>query len=41
MYWGFLEVLKPSETCYVENINSTNFILVQTQIQRIYESTNL
>ena len=23
----------PSETCYVENIKSTNFILVQTQNQ--------
>jgi hypothetical protein len=27
MYWSFLEILKPSETCYVENIKSTNFIL--------------
>ena len=30
-----------SETCYVENIKSMNFILVQTQNPRIYESTNL
>jgi hypothetical protein len=30
-----------SETYYVENIKSTNFILVQTQNPRIYESTNL
>jgi hypothetical protein len=41
LYWSFLEVLKPSETYYVENIKSTNFILVQTQVPRIYESTNL
>jgi hypothetical protein len=27
MYWSFLEVLIPSETYYVENIKSTNFIL--------------
>ena len=27
MYWSFLEVLKPSETYYVENIKSTNYIL--------------
>jgi hypothetical protein len=26
-----------SETCYVENIKSTNFILVQIQNPRIYE----
>ena len=30
-----------SETSYVENIKSTNLILVQTQNPRIYESTNL
>jgi hypothetical protein len=36
MYWSFLEVLKPSETCYVENIKSTNFIL-----GRNTKSTNL
>jgi hypothetical protein len=41
MYWSFLEVLKPSETYYVENLKSTNFISVQTQNPRIYESTNL
>jgi hypothetical protein len=29
MYWSFLEVLIPSETYYVENIKSTNFILGQ------------
>ena len=35
-------VLKSScETYYVENIKSTNFILVQIQNPRIYESTNL
>ena len=27
MYWSFIEVLKPIETYYVENIKSTNFIL--------------
>jgi hypothetical protein len=27
MYWSFLEALKPSETYYVENVKSTNFIL--------------
>ena len=27
MYWSFLKVSKPSETYYVENIKSTNFIL--------------
>jgi hypothetical protein len=36
-----LKVLIPSETYYVENIKSTNFILVQTQNPRIYESTHL
>jgi hypothetical protein len=36
-----LKVLKPSETCYVENIKSTNFILVQTQNPQIYKSTNM
>jgi hypothetical protein len=41
MYWSFLKVLIPSETCHVENIKSMNFILVQTQNPRIYESTNL
>jgi hypothetical protein len=41
MYWSFLEVFKPSETYYVENIKSTNFILVQTQNSRIYEPTTL
>jgi hypothetical protein len=32
------QILKPSETYYVENIKSTNFILAQTQNPRIYES---
>ena len=41
MHCSFLEVLIPSETYQVQNINSTNFILVQTQNPRIYESTNL
>jgi len=36
MYWSFLEVLKPSETYYVENIKSTNFILGTNK-----KSTNL
>jgi hypothetical protein len=35
---SFLEVLKPScETYNVENIKSTNFILVQAQNLRIHE----
>ena len=38
MYWNFLEVLKLSETCYVENIKSTNFVLVQTQNPRTCKS---
>jgi hypothetical protein len=41
MFWSFLEVLKPSETYYVENIKSTNFILVQTQNPWISKSMNL
>jgi hypothetical protein len=41
MYWSFPEVWIHSETYYVENIKSTNFILVQPQNPRIYKSTNL
>jgi hypothetical protein len=41
MYWSFLEVLIPSETYHVQNIKSTNFILVQTHNPRIYESTKI
>jgi hypothetical protein len=39
MDWSYLEVLIPSETYYVEDIKSTNFILVQTQNSWFYEFT--